>query len=139
MSSAVCVFLGCVPILPKNSIPNPVLVSVSVTPLLNAFLCFDPTLKKIFVSRHVKFVENVFSFVSLSTSALLSSSFPSCYYLALPPTTTTFTVELARTAPFITNTLPILPSSCCFRLSSLGSQVGSGGAREYDALIRNNT
>ena len=46
MSSAVYVFLGYVPILPTNSIPNPILVSFSVTPLLNAFLYFDPTLKK---------------------------------------------------------------------------------------------
>ena len=36
-----------------------------------AFLCFDPTLKKIFMSRQVKFVENVFQFASLSTSTTL--------------------------------------------------------------------
>ena len=30
----------------------------------SAFLCFDPTLKKIFVSCHVKFLENVFPFSS---------------------------------------------------------------------------
>ena len=32
------------------------------------FLCFDTLLHKIFVSRHVKFVENVFSFVFPPTS-----------------------------------------------------------------------
>ena len=60
----------------------------------SVFLYFDPTLKKIFVSRHVKFLENVFLFASLSTSAtsvldttstLLASSFPSFDYLAPPP------------------------------------------------------
>ena len=60
----------------------------------SAFLCFDPTLKKIFVSRHVKFVENVFPFTPLSTSimpiidvdfVLPASSFPSCDYQAPPP------------------------------------------------------
>ena len=37
----------------------------------SAFLYFDPTLKKIFVSYHVKFVENEFPFASLSTSTTL--------------------------------------------------------------------
>ena len=47
---------GCVPILPIKSIPNLVLVSFSATPSLRV-PCFDQTLKKIFVSCHVKFVE----------------------------------------------------------------------------------
>ena len=34
----------------------------------SAFLCFDLNLRKNFVSRHVKFVENVFLFMSTSTS-----------------------------------------------------------------------
>ena len=55
----------------------------------SAFLFFDPTLNKIFMSRQVKFMETVFSFLSLSTSttsvidtsfALTVSSFPSCNY-----------------------------------------------------------
>ena len=54
----------------------------------SVFFCFDPTLKKTFVSRHVKFVEN-YSRLCLSTSAapvidtnstLLASSFLSCNY-----------------------------------------------------------
>ena len=123
MSSVVYVFLGCVHILPTNSIPNPVIVSFLITPSLdysltqNAFLCFDPTLKNIFVSCHVKFVENVFLFASFSisttlvintTSALLASSFLSCDY----PTPPSHTIELTQTAPFITNTLPVLSLSC---------------------------
>ena len=35
----------------------------------SVFLCFDPTLKKIFMSDHVKLVENVFPFSSLPTPA----------------------------------------------------------------------
>ena len=34
----------------------------------SVFLCFDPILNKIIVSRHVKFLENVFLFASPSTS-----------------------------------------------------------------------
>ena len=64
----------------------------------SAFLCFDPILKKIFVSRHVKFVENVFSFASPPTSttlvvdtnyALPTSSSTLGDYLA-PPTSSPF-------------------------------------------------
>ena len=66
MSSVVYVFLGCVPILPTNSIPNPVRLGYSFTQ--SAFLRFDHILNKIFVSRQVKFVENVFPFVSPPTS-----------------------------------------------------------------------
>ena len=43
-------------------------VFLDYSPTQSAFLCFDPILKKIFVSRHVKFVENVFSFASPLTS-----------------------------------------------------------------------
>ena len=66
VSSVDNVFLGCVPILPTNSIPNPVLLGYSFTQ--SVFLCFDHILNKIFVSHQVKFVENVFPFVSPSTS-----------------------------------------------------------------------
>ena len=66
VSSVVYVFLGCVPILPTNSIPNLVLLGYSFTQ--SAFLCFDHILNKIFLSRQVKFMENVFPFVSPSTS-----------------------------------------------------------------------
>ena len=60
----------------------------------SAFLYFDNTLQKIFVSSHVKFVKNVFLFASLSTSttpiidtnfALLAWSFTSCDYPTPPP------------------------------------------------------
>ena len=58
----------------------------------SVFLCFDPILNKIFVSRHVKFMENVFSFVSPPTSTtpvvdtdstLPASLFTPSDYLAL--------------------------------------------------------
>ena len=88
-------FPWLVPILPTNSIPSPVLVSFLVTPSLKVpFSVLTLPSKKIFVSRHVKFVENVFPFVSLSTSttlvidttfALPTSSFPLCEYSSLPP------------------------------------------------------
>ena len=76
----------------------------------SAFLCFDPTLKKIFVSYHVKFMENVFPFASLSTSTtpviditstLPTSLFPLCDYPAPSPLPPTRTFELTRTAPFL--------------------------------------
>ena len=75
---------------PKSSVY--VILDYSLTQ--SASFCFDPTLKKIFVPRHVKFMENVFSFLSFSTSTnpiidttsiLPASSFPSCNYPALPP------------------------------------------------------
>ena len=44
-----------------------VFLSYSLTQ--SAFLCFDPILHKIFVSRHVKFVENVFPCTSLPPSS----------------------------------------------------------------------
>ena len=82
----------------------------------SAFLCFDPTLKKIFVSSHVKFVENVFLFVSLFTSTTpvidqpLYSSLhhSSCIIIRRSPTNT---ANLTRIALFITNTPLVLSSS----------------------------
>ena len=136
--SKLCVFgCSCFPWLhpysshkldPKSS--PCVFLGYSLTP--SAFLCFDSTLKKKkkFVYHHVKFVENVFPFVSLSTSTtpvidtastLPPSSFPSCDYsirappppppppTLLPPT---HSAELTRIAPFITNTPHVLLQSC---------------------------
>ena len=70
------------------------------------------------MSRHVNFVENVFTFTSPSTSptpvidtasSLPTSYFPSCDYSAPP---LTHIIELTRLAPLITNTPPVLPPSC---------------------------
>ena len=69
VSSIVYAFFICVPILPTNLIPNPVTcVFLGYSLTQSAFLSLDPILKKTFVSRHVKFVENIFLFASPSTS-----------------------------------------------------------------------
>ena len=69
----------------------------------NAFLCYDPTLKKIFMPRHVKFVENVFSFVSLfnSTTLVIGTKF------ALPASS--FTLYGYRAPPHPPPPPPPLP------------------------------
>ena len=42
----------------------------------SVFLCFDPTLKTIFMSRHVKFVENVFPFFPPTlTSSIVDTNY----------------------------------------------------------------
>ena len=70
-----------------------------------AFLCFDPTLNKLFVSHHVKFMETVFPFASPTTSTtpvidtdsvLLTSSFTSFNFPA-PPSSS----ELLNSSPSI--------------------------------------
>ena len=101
--------------------PNPVLMSFLVTISIKVpFSVLTLPSKKIFVSRHVKFVENVFSFVSLYlhhmgnkhnlyTPRFIVSLVQLSGSASLPHT---HTAELTRIAPFITNTPLVLPSSC---------------------------
>ena len=49
----------------------------------SAYFCLDPSTSRVFVSRHVTFVENKFPFVSLSANV---SSFPAAEELAWVPT-----------------------------------------------------
>jgi hypothetical protein len=56
----------------------------------NAYLCFDPTSTKIFISRHVKFVESVFPHKSLDhqlprpDSTTIDSWVPSILHVSVP-------------------------------------------------------
>lgn len=82
----------------------------------SAYLCFDPSTSKIFVSHHVKFVESVFPYKSLhahlsrpnSTTVdtwvlpVLTVSFPSPPLLA----TTPFTAGPPELPPCTTPSLP---------------------------------
>ena len=104
VSSVVYAFPGCIPILPTNLILNPILVSFSVSPSLRVPFSFLTLPSKKSMSRHVKFVENVFSFMSLSTSttsvinttsALPASSFTSCDY-PTPHNNTPHTADLVK-------------------------------------------
>ena len=129
--SKLCVFgCSCFPWLhpysshkldPKSS--PCVFLGYSLTP--SAFLCFDSTLKKKkkFVYHHVKFVENVFPFVSLSTSTtpvidtastLPPSSFPSCdYSIRAPPPPPPYSL-----LPIPPSSPELLPSSPTPHMSS---------------------
>ena len=80
----------------------------------SAFFCFDPTLKKIFMSHHVKFVENVFLFSLPLTpeslvididSVLLASTFTSGDLTA--PSSS---IDLSSTSPSPSPTSYILAS-----------------------------
>ena len=109
MFSIVYVFPSCVPILPTNLIPNLARVSFLATPSLRVPFSTLLSLLTNSVSRHVKFVETVFPFVSPSTSTtpvidtnstLLASLFTSSYFSASPSS-----FELPSSSP------SILPSS----------------------------
>ena len=76
---------------PKSSMC--VFLSYSLTQ--SAFICFDPTLKKIFMSRHIKFMENVFLF-------------------SFSPTHSSLVIDTNSALPaslFTSGNLPTLPSS----------------------------
>ncbi|KAG6516999.1 hypothetical protein ZIOFF_020376 [Zingiber officinale] len=62
--SGVYTFRGCAPTLTTSLIPSQPLVP-SLTQ--SVFLCYDVTLKRVFVSRHVKFVKHVFPFTITSS------------------------------------------------------------------------
>lgn len=62
----------------------------------SAYLCFDPTSKRLYVSRHVRFVENIFPFLSLINS---SSSPPTPIQSWFPPVTVVPTSTPPPSAP----------------------------------------
>ena len=72
----------------------------------SVFLCFDTTLKKIFVSRHVKFMENVFPFASplTSTTSVIDTNY------ALPTSSFTLSDRLCPPHFFIHLERQTMPS-----------------------------
>ncbi|PON75186.1 hypothetical protein PanWU01x14_045380, partial [Parasponia andersonii] len=76
----------------------------------SVYLCLDPSTSKIYISRHIKFVEHIFPFTSLQTHI----SRPSLEIISkwFPPVSTVPTSSLPLTIPLPTPSLCYDPTLC---------------------------
>ncbi|KAK0597079.1 hypothetical protein LWI29_021647 [Acer saccharum] len=80
----------------------------------SAYLCFDPSTSRVFVSRHVQFVESIFPYKSLHvslprlTSASNSSWIPSVITVSCPSTTSPHSLSVASPSPVVRSPDPSL-------------------------------
>ena len=125
----VCVFPGCVPIIPTNSIPNPILVSFSVTPSLKVpfsvltlpskkSLCFVVSNLWKMYSRSCIYLHHIGNRHNLCTPRFI---FP--------------LVRLSESATII----PLVTEPCTITRALQDSKWVQVMQEEYDALIQNST